>query len=78
MGDTRKTLSQLKAEYDNHRPLFGKTFKHIGNGDKYILLFVTFDEATNEAKAVYQVAALPWLKFDRPMISFLDRFEQEH
>lgn len=78
MADTRKTLGQLKAEYDRYRPLFGKSFKHIGNGDKYILLFVTFDEATNEAKAVYQSAALPWLKFDRPMTYFLERFEQEH
>jgi hypothetical protein len=76
--DTRKTLGQLKAEYDKFRPMFGKTFRHIGNGDKYILLFVTFDEQTNETKATYGSAALPWLKFDRPMSLFLERFEQDH
>lgn len=78
MGDTRKTLGQLKAEYDKYRPLFGKAFKHIVNGDKYILLYVSFDEANNETKAVYASAAMTWLKFDRPIELFLNRFEQEH
>lgn len=76
MGDTRKTLGQLKAEYDKYRPLFGKTFKHRGNGDSYIFLYVGFDESTNETKAVYASAAMTWLKFDRPIEKFLERFEQ--
>lgn len=75
MDDKRKTLPQLKAEYDTHRRMLNRTFSHIGTGDLYSLIGIAFDEATNEAKAVYCVASTPWLKFVRPMDEFVDKFK---
>lgn len=75
MEDKRKTLPQLKAEYDTHRRMLNRTFSHIGTGDLYSLIGIAFDEATNEAKAVYCVASTPWLKFVRPMDEFVDKFK---
>lgn len=78
MSDTRKTLEQLMAEVAAARPLVNRTYRHRGSGDLYSLLFVAFNEATNEAKAVYGLCALPALKFERPLSEFIDSFEVDH
>ena len=70
----RKTIPQLKAEYDRDRHMYGKVFHHWKSGDDYQLLFPIFNEETNEKKAVFCMCAMPWLKFERPFEKFKETF----
>jgi len=72
--DVRKSVSALYHELDDARPYDRKTFLHIKR-DEYQLLFVAFDERTNDAMAVFSMCTLPRLKFTMPLPKFLARFE---
>ena len=74
MTDVRKTFPQLKTEMDSWRRMYNRTFVHNNTKDQYQLLFVAFDEHTNECQAVYCVCAAPWLKFVRPISEFAEKF----
>jgi hypothetical protein len=74
MDQVRKTLPQLKTEYDKHRRMLNRTFKHNRTGDNYNLIGIVFDEATNTTFANYCVCSTPWLKFVRPIDEFIDSF----
>ncbi len=78
MPDIRKTLPQLIAELDQVRHLTGKVFRHLKSGDKFTLLFFSFDESTNDMNAVYCFTIMPRIKFHCPVDHFIDGFEQEH
>lgn len=76
MVDTRKSLPTLKAEVDEYRELVGKTFCHTKSGENYQLLFLAFEESTNDLVAIYVMSAMPWLKFTRPVDQFIEKFEE--
>ena len=71
---TRKTLQQIKSEYDQDRKLYGKVFHHYKSGDDYQLLYPSWHEETNEKMAVYVLCAMSWLKFTRPFEEFKAKF----
>lgn len=75
-ADTRKTLPQLKGEWDKHRRMLNRTFVHKRTGDHYMLIGIAFDEHTNATLAVYCVCSTPWLKFVRGMEEFVDKFDE--
>ncbi len=70
----RKTLQQMKSEYDRDREMYGKVFHHYKTGDDYQLLFPVWNEETNDKEAVYVLCAMPWLKFQRPFDEFKSKF----
>jgi hypothetical protein len=72
--DIRKPLSQLIAEKDQYRKLLHKTFVHNKSSDKFQLLMFAFDEHTNELQAVYNLTAMPALKFVCSAAHFLESF----
>lgn len=76
--DTRRTIEKLMADVAAARPLINRTYRHHGTGDLYSLLFVAFDERTNETQAVFGLCALPALKFTCPLDKFRDSFEEDH
>lgn len=71
---TRKSLQQMKAEYDEDRQLYGKVFHHYKQGDDYQLLFPVWSEDKNEKMAVFVLCAMSWLKFVRPFEEFKASF----
>lgn len=71
---TRKSLQQMKSEYDEDRHLYGKVFHHYKSGDDYQLLFPVWSEETNEKMAVFVLCAMSWLKFVRPFEEFKASF----
>lgn len=76
--DQRKGLQALMAEIAAARPLVNRTYRHRRSGELYVLIFIAFNERNNEAKACYGSAALPALKFERPLSEFLASFEEDH
>lgn len=76
MSDHRKSIHQLKQEYDEDFSLHGKPFIHIGTGEDYQLLFCAFGEVTNEKLAVYCLSAMTWMKYVMPFEDFKEKFKQ--
>ena len=76
MTDKRKSIAELKAEYDEDRHLYGKPFYHNKSREDYQLLFPAWDEQSNEKQAVYVLSSMPWLKFTRPFDEFKLKFTQ--
>jgi hypothetical protein len=76
--DQRKGLQALMAEIADARKLVNRTYRHRRSGELYVLIFVAFNERTNEAKACYGSAAIPALKFERPLSEFMASFEEDH
>lgn len=76
--DTRKSLEILMREVNEAKRWVSRTYRHRASGDIYCLLMLAFNERTNETKAVYCLAAMPALKFERPWPEFMASFEEDH
>lgn len=72
----KKSLEELMAERNHHRKLVGKTFRHTKSGQNYQLLMLAHDTETQTLNAVYCMSAMSQFKFTRPMVEFVEKFEE--
>ena len=75
MNPEKKPLEQLVSEHEKYRKLVGKIFSHLKSGQEYQLITTAHDTETQEIVGVYCLCAMSKLKFTRPMIQFLEKFE---
>lgn len=72
----RKTITQLKAEFDKFRAHLGKPFVHTKSGEHYQVLHITWSEEGNIPHFTYCYSSMTWLKFSRPCDEFLEKFHE--
>lgn len=72
----RRSLTQLREDYNKYRVHLGKPFVHTKSGENYQVLQITWDEETNTPHFTYCYSAMTWLKFSRPCDQFLLKFHE--
>jgi hypothetical protein len=73
---TRKTITQLRADYNLYRLNFAKVFVHTKTNEEYQIITICWDEETNEPCYVYCYVSMTWMKFTRPCKEFLQKFHE--
>ena len=72
----RKTITELRADYNKYRKNLHKAFIHTKSGEEYQVLAITWSEQTNEPLYMYCYSSMTWLKFSRPCEEFLQKFHE--
>lgn len=72
----RKTITQLRADYDKYRANLHKPFTHTKSGEHYQVLAILWDEESNEPQFMYCYSSMTWMKFSRPCEEFLQKFHE--
>lgn len=72
----RKTVTQLRADYDKYRQLLGKPIIHNKSKEEFQVLAITWDEGGNKPHYMYCYSAMTWMKFSRPCKTFLEKFHE--
>lgn len=72
----RKTVTQLRADYDKYRHMLHKPVVHTKSGENFQVLAITWDEESNEPEYMYCYSAMTWMKFHRPCGEFLQKFHE--
>ena len=80
----KKSPSQLRQLIDQGKqqaPLWSKRvhYKHPESNFSYIIADIVIEEATGQAMVIYECyyAAAQWIRFARPITSFLETIEYE-
>lgn len=73
---TRKTITQLRADYNKYRNNLHKAFVHNKSGEEFQILAITWDEETNHPMYMYCYSSMSWMKFNKRCDEFLQRFHE--